>query len=69
MDQDAPRNGAMHFELRTPGGASTHAGLLEFSAAEGTVQLPARVADNLWGGARGAAAGPVTVTYKRLEKG
>lgn len=68
MDQDAPRNGAMMFELTTPGGSVTHAGLLEFTSPEGVVSLPRRVADCLWG--PGAPVnGPVTVTYKRLEKG
>ncbi|KAG1666244.1 hypothetical protein FOA52_011546 [Chlamydomonas sp. UWO 241] len=67
--QDASRNGALQFEIMTPGGASTHTGLLEFTAPEGTVLMPSRVADCLWGRERGEAQGPVTVTYKRLEKG
>ncbi|KAL6769916.1 hypothetical protein ACKKBG_A32865 [Auxenochlorella protothecoides x Auxenochlorella symbiontica] len=50
MDQGAPRNGAMHFELVCPAtGAHTHAGLLEFTAAEGQAALPPAVALALWG--------------------
>lgn len=66
--QDAPKNGAMFFELRTPGGTVAHAGLLEFTAPEGVALLPRDVAAALWGlGAE--PSGPVTVTYTRLEKG
>lgn len=68
MDQDASRNGALLFELTTPGGSRTHAGVLEFNGPEGVVAVPRKVAQCLWGpGAQ--VAGPVTVTYKRLEKG
>ena len=41
--QDAPRNGPMFFRLSAPNGRTTHAGLLEFSAAEGFVALPPKV--------------------------
>ncbi|GAX85225.1 hypothetical protein CEUSTIGMA_g12645.t1 [Chlamydomonas eustigma] len=68
MDQGASRNGAMMFEVKTPGGCVTHAGLLDFSAAEGFVAIPKKVADCLWG-VGGIPHGPVTITYKRLEKG
>lgn len=53
MEQGAPGNGALTFEVRTPSGASTHAGVLEFTAPEGTVALPAKVAACLWGDGRG----------------
>ena len=33
----------MFFKLGTPAGSTTHAGLLEFSAAEGFVALPLKV--------------------------
>ena len=39
MDQDAPKNGAMFFELGSLGG-QTHAGVLDFTAPAGTVVLP-----------------------------
>ncbi len=39
MDQDAPKNGAMFFELGSLGGR-THAGVLDFTAPAGTVVLP-----------------------------
>ena len=39
MDQDAPKNGAMFFELSSLGGR-THAGVLDFTAPAGTVVLP-----------------------------
>eukprot|EP00798_Chlamydomonas_sp_ICE-L_P002791 gene2791-12666_t len=68
MAQDAPKNGPMLFEVRTAAGSFTHAGLLEFTQAEGTVALPRKVIDKLWG--RGQQPqGHVTVTYKFLEKG
>jgi hypothetical protein len=43
MDQNAYKNGPMFFKLTTAGGSSTHAGVLEFSAAEGFVALPRKV--------------------------
>jgi hypothetical protein len=39
MDQDAPKNGAMFFELSSLGGR-THAGVLDFTAPAGTVVIP-----------------------------
>jgi ubiquitin fusion degradation protein 1 len=39
----------MLFEVATPQGASTHAGVLEFTAPEGVVLLPEKVANCLWG--------------------
>ncbi|GMH35773.1 hypothetical protein BSKO_03641 [Bryopsis sp. KO-2023] len=68
MDQGSSRNGAMLFEVATPSGRSTHAGLLEFTAAEGTVGLPRKVIRSLWG-PEGECSGTVTVSYKRLEDG
>lgn len=49
MDQGASKNGAMLFEITAPSGRSTHAGLLEFSAAEGFIGLPKKVVQSLWG--------------------
>jgi hypothetical protein len=49
MGMDAPKNGAMLFELTTPSGRATHAGVLEFTAPEGCVQLPRKVIRSLWG--------------------
>ena len=43
--QGAPRNGAMLFEVTTPGGCTTHAGLLDFTAAEGFIALPRKVSE------------------------
>lgn len=43
MQQDAYKNGPMFFRLETAAGSFTHAGLLEFSAAEGFVALPLKV--------------------------
>ena len=43
MSQDAYKNGPMFFRLAAPGGRVTHAGLLEFSGAEGFVALPLKV--------------------------
>ena len=41
MGQDAYKNGPMFFQLTNAAGNRTHAGLLEFSAAEGFVGLKA----------------------------
>jgi hypothetical protein len=41
--QHATKNGQMFFELSTPTGRVTHASILDFSAAEGTVGLPEEV--------------------------
>lgn len=71
MDQDAPKNGPMFFRLATAGGSTTHAGVLEFSAAEGFVALPRKVIRSLWGpnATEASCDGKVTVTYVRLPKG
>ena len=42
MQQNAPKNGAMFFEL-TSLGFRTHVGVLDFSAPAGTVVLPRKV--------------------------
>lgn len=49
MSMDAPKNGAMMFELATSSGRTTHAGVLEFTAPEGQVHLPRKVVRCLWG--------------------
>ena len=61
----------MFFRLEAPNGRSTHAGLLEFSAAEGFVALPPKAVRCLWGPDAGedACAGRLRVTYSRLPKG
>jgi hypothetical protein len=43
MNQDAFKNGPMYFRLTNAAGNRTHAGLLEFSAAEGFIALPLKV--------------------------
>ena len=71
MSQDAPKNGAMLFELATSAGRSVHAGVLDFSAAHGTVAVPEHLIRNLWGltTCDGQCHGHVIVTYKKLPKG
>ena len=71
MSQDAPKNGAMLFELSTSAGRSIHAGVLDFSAAQGTVGIPEHIIRNLWGltTGDGQCHGHVIVSYKKLPKG
>lgn len=71
MSQDAPKNGAMLFELATSAGRSVHAGVLDFSAAHGTVAVPEHLIRNLWGltTCDGQCHGHVIVTYEKLPKG
>jgi len=69
MSMDAPKNGAMMFELRTPSGSVTHAGVLEFTAPAGTALLPPKVIRSLWGREAAQPVGTVQVRYKVLEKG
>lgn len=71
MSQDAPKNGAMLFQLATSAGRSVHAGVLDFSAAPGTVAIPEHLIRNLWGltTCDGQCHGDVIVTYKKLPKG
>lgn len=53
MDQNAYKNGPMFFRLTSPHGTVTHAGVLEFSAAEGFVALPRKVGPGGVGGRGG----------------
>lgn len=71
MSQDAPKNGAMLFQLATSAGRSVHAGVLDFSAAPGTVAVPEHLIRNLWGltTCDGQCHGDVIVSYKKLPKG
>ena len=47
-----------------------HAGVLEFTAVEGTIAVPPLVARNLFGAEAGVPQGhSVTVTYRKLQKG
>lgn len=68
MNQEASRNGGLMFQIKTPSGARTHAGVLEFTAPEGTICLPKKVVRSLWG-PEGECTGPVSVSYSRLEPG
>ncbi len=68
MAQDAMKNGAMLFELQWEG-RRTHAGLLDFTAVEGTVALTAHTARNLFGSLEITSGQRVTVTYRKLAKG
>ncbi|EFJ51924.1 hypothetical protein VOLCADRAFT_86921, partial [Volvox carteri f. nagariensis] len=47
----------------------THAGVLEFTAPEGTVLLPRKVVHSLYGSLDAQPSGTVIVSYRRLEKG
>ena len=68
LSQDAgPRNGALLFELQSRG--RTHAGLLSFSAAEGTIGIPPAVAENIWGPGSVPSGQDVKVTYRKLARG
>ena len=72
MDQCAMKNGAMFFEVACPAlGTRTHAGLLEFTAEEGTVGLPDAVCLALAGPDRRAEPLPaqVGVRYTLLPRG
>ena len=66
--QEASKNGAMLFEL-VSGGNCTHAGVLDFTAVEGTVGVPPAVAHNLWGPGAIASGQDVAITYKKLQRG
>mmetsp|Transcript_15121 Transcript_15121/g.37869 ORF Transcript_15121/g.37869 Transcript_15121/m.37869 type:complete len:418 (+) Transcript_15121:218-1471(+) len=67
--------GPMHFELATEDGGKTHGGVLEFTAEDGTVGLPPKVASCLAAVTtndetpEGGYNSRVTATYVRLEKG
>ncbi|GFR41114.1 hypothetical protein Agub_g1756, partial [Astrephomene gubernaculifera] len=51
------------------GSGRTHAGVLEFTAPEGTVLLPRKVVQSLYGSLDAQPYGTVVVSYRRLEKG
>mmetsp|Transcript_11503 Transcript_11503/g.36374 ORF Transcript_11503/g.36374 Transcript_11503/m.36374 type:complete len:224 (+) Transcript_11503:348-1019(+) len=70
----ALEKGPMLFEIKSHTGAVTHAGVLEFSAEEGTVGLPQKVASCLgvaWGpdGAAPPNTPALMVRYVRLPRG
>lgn len=67
MQQRASKNGALLFELTAENGHQTHAGVLDFSAPEGTIAIPPHVANCLW--ESGTCEGKVLVRYKRLLDG
>lgn len=71
MSQDVYKNGALFFELSNATGRKTHAGLLEFTAAEGFVALPLKVIKCLWGPDADASVcdGMIEVMYRKLPKG
>lgn len=73
MDQNAYSNGPMFFKLQGSSGSTnvTHAGLLEFSAAEGFVALPQKVIHSLLGPdmALMNESLRLEVSYRRLPKG
>lgn len=71
LQQDAMVAGTPFFELRTASGARTHVGVLDYSAAEGTVALPLQVIRSLWGpdATLDAATGLLHVKFVRLNKG
>lgn len=66
--QEASKNGAMLFEISARG-KRTHAGVLDFTAVEGTVGLPTAMAQSLWGSAATPSGQDVTVTYRKLDRG
>lgn len=70
LDQAAMKNGAYFFELKHPSGRHTHAGILDFTSAEGFIAVPRKVARCLWGPDADIATceGPLEVAYKRLPK-
>ena len=70
LNQDAMKNGAYFFELTHPSGRQTHAGILDFTAAEGFIALPRKVARCLWGPDidTSTCEGPLEVSYRRLPK-
>lgn len=71
LQQNATVAGAPYFELRTASGATTHAGVLDYSAAEGTIGLPLQVVRSLWGpdATLEAASGLLHIKFVRLDKG
>lgn len=72
-EQQASKNGQLFFELSTAAGRRTHAAILDYSAAEGTVGAPAELLRclGLWHleSATASDAEVLTVRYRRLQKG
>lgn len=73
LSLDAQKNGAPFFELRHPlSGCRTHAGVLEYTAAEGFVALPRKVVRSIWGPDAQDdrdVGGYLDIRYCRLPKG
>eukprot|EP01025_Chloroclados_australasicus_P027761 TRINITY_DN27479_c0_g1_i1.p1 TRINITY_DN27479_c0_g1~~TRINITY_DN27479_c0_g1_i1.p1 ORF type:complete len:413 (-),score=61.58 TRINITY_DN27479_c0_g1_i1:245-1483(-) len=69
LQQNAPKNGTLLFEVRAENGRYTHAGVLDFTAPEGTVLIPKKVVNCLWGNEAEAQGQIVHVSYKFLRKG
>ena len=72
--QQASKNGQMFFELTTPDGRATHASILDFSAAEGTVGLPEEVCrilglHDLVEGSAPEVRPTLQVRYRALKRG
>ena len=67
--QDALDIGPLTFQLTTPDGVKTHAGVSEFTAEEGTIGLPPKVALSLTKGRALSTLSMVQVRYVRLGKG
>mmetsp|Transcript_75101 Transcript_75101/g.149128 ORF Transcript_75101/g.149128 Transcript_75101/m.149128 type:complete len:441 (-) Transcript_75101:272-1594(-) len=73
-EQHASKNGQLFFELSTASGRTTCASILDFSAPEGTVGLPAPVLrclglDAMADGGSPSAADVITVRYRALKTG
>ena len=68
MAQHASKNGLMYFELLTASGTRTHASVLDFSAAPGSISLPQQTSRSLFGAAS-SPQGRLQVTYTTLPKG
>lgn len=67
--QGGLNGGVITFAVSVPGGSATHAGVAEFTAEEGTVHVPLRVALSLTKGAglhSLAACGQVQIRFLRL---
>lgn len=71
LQQNVMVAGTPYFEVRAASGARTHVGVLDYSAAEGTVALPLQVVRSLWGpdATLDAASGLLHVKFVRLDKG
>jgi len=82
VQQQASKNGQLFFKLTTPSGHCTHAAILDFSAAEGTIGVPPelmrllgqeenslRTADEVGSQKATTAVAEIDVRYRRLPKG